>query len=354
MAGLARQPPAGRAPPARRAHRDRRRHRPRGRQRRRDARRPGLPGRGFLLPGLGPARALDRGPGRHQRHEGLRERGRLSPPAVRRHDEGRGLPRPGGERLAARRDLHQHHRPGGSPGRAVQPRVRRDARHPIVRRRARRAHLLLPRADRAAAAARRLLGAPAPGRGGAGACSQPARAARRGSRGRRGARDHRPQPRDRRDRAPRRRRRGARHRRLLQRLLPLDQRDGLQRHRRLARAPARRGVREPLLHPDPSDLDPAVRPLPVEADPDVRVAAKRRPGLGPAQRGRVAGARRDPRAGPLLLPRGAVPAVRQPRAPRRRLAGGEDRVRSRASASGRRGAPSTSTSATRSRSAAPT
>ena len=67
-----------------------------------------------------------------------------------------------------------------------------------------------------------------------------------------GARDHRPQPGHRRDRAPRRRRRRARHRRLLQRLLPLDQRDGLQRDRGLARAPPRRGVREPLLHPDPS------------------------------------------------------------------------------------------------------
>ena len=37
----------------------------------------------------------------------------------------------------------------------------------------------------------------------------------------------------------------------------------------------------------------------------------------------------DPRGRPLLLPRGALPAVRQPRPPRRRLAGGEDRLRRR-------------------------
>ena len=90
----------------------------------------------------------------------------------------------------------------------------------------------------------------------------------------------------RRDRAPRRRRRGARNRRLLQRLLPLDQRDGLQRHRGLARAPPRRRVRQPLLHADPSHLDPGDRPLPVEAHADVRVAPERRARLGSARSGR--------------------------------------------------------------------
>ena len=48
----------------------------------------------------------------------------------------------------------------------------------------------------------------------------------------------------------------ARHRRLQQRLLPVDQRQGLQRHRGLAGAPARRGLRQPVLHADPPDLHP--------------------------------------------------------------------------------------------------
>ena len=49
------------------------------------------------------------------------------------------------------------------------------------------------------------------------------------------------------------------HRRLRQRLLPLDQRQELQRHRRLARPQARRLLRQPLLHPDPPDLHPPSR-----------------------------------------------------------------------------------------------
>ena len=102
------------------------------------------------------------------------------------------------------------------------------------------------------------------------------------------------------------RRRRPRHRRLLQRLLPLDEREGLQRDRDLARPQARRRLRQPLLHPDPPDLHPAVRRLPVEAHPDERVAAQRRPDLGAAGRRRGAPARGHPRRGPLLLPRGAL------------------------------------------------
>ena len=49
------------------------------------------------------------------------------------------------------------------------------------------------------------------------------------------------------------------HRRLRQRLLPLDQRQGLQRHRDLAGVQAGRVVRQPLLHPDPPDLHPGQR-----------------------------------------------------------------------------------------------
>ena len=70
------------------------------------------------------------------------------------------------------------------------------------------------------------------------------------------------------------------HRRLRQRLLPLDQRQGLQRHRHLARAQAGRRLRQPVLHADPPDLHPVVRRLPVQADADERVAAQRRPRLG--------------------------------------------------------------------------
>ena len=44
-------------------------------------------------------------------------------------------------------------------------------------------------------------------------------------------------------------------------------------------------VRQPLLHPDPSDLHPADEGTPVEADADVGVAAQRRPRLGSASSG---------------------------------------------------------------------
>ena len=85
----------------------------------------------------------------------------------------------------------------------------------------------------------------------------------------------------------RRRRRGAVLGRLRQRLLPVDQRQGLQRHRDLALAPARRTVREPLLHADPPDLHPAERRLPVQAHADERVAAQRRPRLGAQESSRL-------------------------------------------------------------------
>ena len=57
-------------------------------------------------------------------------------------------------------------------------------------------------------------------------------------------------------RVARRRRRGAGHRRLRQRLLPVDQRQGVQRHGDLARPPPRRPAGQPVLHPDPPDLHP--------------------------------------------------------------------------------------------------
>jgi succinate dehydrogenase / fumarate reductase flavoprotein subunit len=75
-------------------------------------------------------------------------------------------------------------------------------------------------------------------------------------------------------------RRGALHRRLRQRVLPEHQRHDVQHHGRLARTPPRRLFRQPLLHPDPPDLYPRVGRLPVEAHPDVGIAAQRRPLLG--------------------------------------------------------------------------
>ena len=92
--------------------------------------------------------------------------------------------------------------------------------------------------------------------------------------------------------AHRGRRRGAGDGRLRQRLLPVDQRQGLQRHRGLARLQARRRVRQPLLHADPPDLHPGERRPPVQAHADVRVAAQRRPRLGAEARRRQAAARR--------------------------------------------------------------
>ena len=70
------------------------------------------------------------------------------------------------------------------------------------------------------------------------------------------------------------------HRRLRQRLLPVDERDGVQRHGGVAGPPQGRLLRQPVLHADPPDVHPAVRRLPVEAHADVGVAAQRRPGVG--------------------------------------------------------------------------
>ena len=149
------------------------------------------------------------------------------------------------------------------------------------------------------------------------------------------------------DHAPGRRRR-ARHRRIRQRLLSLHQRQGVQRHRHLAGAQARRRVRQSLLHPDPPDLHSGERRLPVEAHPDERVAPQRRPRLGAEAEGRHAAAARDPGERAGLLPRAEVSRASatsrratSPRAPRRRPA-------TRAAASGPAGSASTSILPTRS------
>ena len=175
----------------------------------------------------------------------------------------------------------------------VQPRVRRDARDPLVRRRAGRAHLLLPRPDRPAAPARRLLGAAAPGRRRPGARSTTATSCSTSC-------------------IVDGQARGIIARNLVTGEIERHAADAVvlatggycnvyflstnamgcnvtaawRAHRRGA------GVREPLLHPDPPDLDPAVGRVPVEADADERVASQRRPRLGAARRGRGARARR--------------------------------------------------------------
>jgi hypothetical protein len=175
-------------------------------------------------------------------------------------------------------------------GRALRAGVRRAARQPLLRRRAGGPHLLRPRPDRPAAAARRL-----PGDGCARSTSAPSssttawRCSTSSSTtgGPRGivARDlltgeiraTRPTP-------------CSWHRRLRQRLLPVDQRQGVQRHRRVAGAQARaRRSRTPATRRSTRPASRPVRRVPVEADADVGVAAQRRPHLG------AEGVRRVPR-----------------------------------------------------------
>ena len=202
-----------------------------------------LQGPVLLLPGLPPARALDRGPGRDQRGQELPQRRRQRLPALLRHDQGRRLPLPRGERLPPRRGVGQHHRPVRRAGRPLRPRVRRPAGQPLLRRRAGVAHVLRPRPDRPAAPAGRLPGPGAPDRLGSG---RDVRAPRDAGAHRR----RRPRPRRRRARhghrrapdAPRRRRVPG-HGRLRQRLLSRHLRQGLQHHRDLARLQEGRRVR---------------------------------------------------------------------------------------------------------------
>ena len=234
-------------------HRHHRRHRPGRRVGGVVARRARLQRPELLHPGQPAARAQHRRAGRHQRREELPERRRQHPAAVLRHDQGRRLPVARSERLPAGAAERQHHRPVRGAGRAVRARVRRPARQPVVRRRAGVAHVLRARPDRPAAAARRLSVDDAAGRDAA--------------RSRRFANREMldlvvvngqargivvPQPADRRDRALRRPRGAALHRRLRHGLLPVDQRGELERHRGVARAQARRLLRQPLLHADSS------------------------------------------------------------------------------------------------------
>ena len=175
----------------------------------------------------------------------------------------------------------RHHRPVRRPGRALRPGVRRPARQPLLRRRPGVAAPSTPGARPASSSC----SAPTrrwPARSGSAPSSSttaprcstswwstagpPASSSATSLTGEVSQ--------------PLGPRRGAGHRRLRQRLLPVHQRHGLQRHRRLAGPPQGRGVRQPLLHADPPDLHPAERRLPVEAHADVGVAPQRRPHLG--------------------------------------------------------------------------
>ena len=210
-----------------------------GAQRRREHERARLPGEVLLLPGLAPAGPQHRRAGRDQRRQELPERRRQHLPPVLRHGEGRRLPRPRGQRLPAGPDQRQHHRPVRRAGRAVRPGVRRAPGQPLVRRGAGLPHLLRAGPDRAAAPARRLSGAGEGGRPRRGD-DVPAHRDARSDRDRRSGPRHRgARHGERGDPDPPGRRGGAGHRRLRQRVLPLHQRQGQQRHRHLAGLQAR-------------------------------------------------------------------------------------------------------------------
>ena len=159
MGGAPLRPEAGQPGQQAQVHRHRGRLRPGRRLGRGHPGRARLQRQVLLLPGQPAPRPLDRRPGRHQRRQELPERRRQRLPPVLRHGQGRRLPRPRGQRLPPGRGQRQHHRPVRRPGRALRPRVRRPARQPLLRRRPGLAHLLRPRPDRPAAAARRLPGA---------------------------------------------------------------------------------------------------------------------------------------------------------------------------------------------------
>ena len=71
-----------------------------------------------------------------------------------------------------------------------------------------------------------------------------------------------------------------RHGRIRQRILPFDQRHGIERFGCIPVLPQGRRLRQPLLHANPPDLHPRTRRSAVEADAHVGVAAQRRPYLG--------------------------------------------------------------------------
>ena len=234
-------------------------------------------------------RAQHRRAGRDQRRQELPERRRQHLPAVLRHGEGRRLPRARGQRLPPGPDQRRTSSTSAWR-RACRSRASTAGCWPTARSAARRSRAPSTRGARPASSC----------------CSAPIRRWRRqigAGQGRRciprtemldlvvidgRARGHR----------------GARHGDRRDRVATLGDAvvlgtggygnvfylstnaKGSQRHRDLAGVQARRRVRQPVLHPDPSDLHSGQRRLSVEAHPDERVAPQRRPRLGAASAGR--------------------------------------------------------------------
>ena len=127
----------------------------------------------------------------------------------------------------------------------------------------------------------------------------------------------------------------------------VDQRQGLQRHRDLARLQAGRRLRQPLLHADPPDLHPGhaastSRKLTLMSESlrnDGRIWV-------PKKQGDKRAAGPDPRGRARLLPRAQVPELRQPGAARHRLARRQAGLRRGPRRRARPASASTSTSPT--------
>ena len=165
-------------------------------------------------------------------------------------------------------------------GRALRPGIWRDAGQPFLWWGAGVADILRARPDRAAVAPRGLLGAESSDFGGHGQNASAPRNARSGHCRWSGQRHHHAEHGDRRNRGPCGGCGDSGQRRLRQCVLPVDQCDGLQCDGNLPCLPPRGAFRQSVFHPDSSDLHPGERRIPVEADPDERVAAQRRSHLG--------------------------------------------------------------------------
>ena len=247
-----------------------------------------------------------------------------------------------------------HHRPRGGPGRALRPRVRRPPRQSLVRRRAGLAHVLRARANRPAAPARSLPRAREGGGGGQGDGAAAAGDARSHRGGRAGARGRRARPGLGRPGGASGRRGGAGHRRLRERLLPVHEREGLQRHRDLAGAPARGGLRQSRLRAVPSHVPSRGGRAPGQAHPHVGVAPERRAPVGAAPGGRRA---RGPRPSPRRSATTSSSAATRATATSSRATSARARARpwsTRAAAPGRAAGACTWTSPTRRGGWAPT
>ena len=222
----------------------------------------------------------------------------------------------------------EHHRPVRGAGRAVRPRVRRPAGQPLVRRRAGLAHVLRPRPDRPAAAARRLPGAGEGDRAGQGDDVPPHRDARP-DRGRRaGARHRRARHGHRQDRVARRPTRwcwapAATATSSTSRPTPRA------RNATAIWRAHKRGAA--FANPCYTQIHPTCIPVSGEYQSKLTLMSESLRNDGrvwvPEEAGRQAPARPDPRGRARLLPRAEVPQLRQPGPARHRLARGQGGLR---------------------------